>query len=251
MHTILCLYCSDLQCLLVSRYQQEGSVLEPDLFDIYLSYYPKPSSKVSTSSSSTTSPSVYLSTSDNSDFLDEFVDITYQSTPVVTGIPPTLKSYSQAVTSATVGGGHHASSSSSSSAHSASRSSYTIYDSELLLLLRGSSGQDPFTSSAKEYNAFKHGSFLLYSQRGLLETLPLSYSCMCVSAGVTVKETGSVTGTGDSGHDGVSRGAVPTSSATKERCPTSGYSFPSPSSSSFRRTPDSVEPLSSSFSLAW
>ena len=221
----------------LSRFQQEGCVLEPDLFDIYLSYYPKPSSKVSSTSSSSTPSAVYLS-ADNADLLDEFVDI---STPVITGMPPNIKSYSQVVTSAS------ASASSSASAHSATRSSYTIYDSELLLLLRGSSGQDPFTSSLKEYNAFKHGSFLLYAQRGLLETLPLSYSCTCVSTGVTVKETASGSSEKDTSHDGVSKSGV-TSGATKERCLTSGYSFPSPSSASFKRTPDSIEPISSPIS---
>lgn len=80
----------------------------------------------------------------------------------------------------------------STAAHSAKLSA-TIYDSEFLLLLAGRDKEtkkenDIMTSNQKEFAAFKHGSYLLYTQRGLLETLPLSYVCVSVSPGASVRE---------------------------------------------------------------
>ena len=39
-----------------------------------------------------------------------------------------------------------------------------------------------------EHSTFKHGSFLLFTQRGLLETLPLRYQCISVSGNASVQE---------------------------------------------------------------
>ncbi len=66
---------------------------------------------------------------------------------------------------------------------------HTIYDSELQLLLESSKR---ISSQGKkfieDFTTYKHGSFLLYSQRGLLETLPLSYTCLSVTGNATVLE---------------------------------------------------------------
>ena len=66
---------------------------------------------------------------------------------------------------------------------------HTIYDSELQLLLDCSSKTETEAyKSISEFTTFKHGSFLLYGQRGLLETQPLEYSCVSVSGNATVQE---------------------------------------------------------------
>ena len=71
----------------------------------------------------------------------------------------------------------------------ADKRSHTIYDSELQLLLDCSEKTEAQASkSIDECTTFKHGSFLLYSQRGLLETHPLEYTCISVSGNVTVQE---------------------------------------------------------------
>ena len=51
----------------------------------------------------------------------------------------------------------------------------------------------------KEYHAFHHGSYLLYTQRGLLETLPLDYSCSSVAPGATVKSSLATNGNSKAG----------------------------------------------------
>lgn len=69
------------------------------------------------------------------------------------------------------------------------KKSQTIYDLELQLLLDCSKKTDAQASKAiEDFTTFKHGSFLLYSQRGLLETQPLEYSCTSVAGNATVQE---------------------------------------------------------------
>ena len=64
----------------------------------------------------------------------------------------------------------------------------TLYDPEFLLLLHGEEGiKDSSSSDKKESSCFKDGSYLLSSQRGLLETVPLRYTCCSLSAGLSVK----------------------------------------------------------------
>ena len=93
----------------------------------------------------------------------------------------------------------------------------TIYDSELQLLAECDGGNEQ--KVIDDHPTFKHGSFLLYTQRGLLDTIPLEYSCVSANAAVktpsmhTVRKT-----TGEP-----SSSSVPMTPLIK----TSGYNFPS------------------------
>ena len=149
-------------------FQLDGSVLDPLLFDIFLSYYPKAPTRTTV-----TPPS---SSPYNSYYTDILLsDDDFSLSPV----PPPPPSTSMKGTST------------STAAHN-TKSSATIYDSEFLVLLTGgdkeSKENDIMTSNQKEFAAFKHGSYLLYTQRGLLETLPLRYVCVSVSPGASVRE---------------------------------------------------------------
>ena len=87
------------------------------------------------------------------------------------------------------------------------RSPHSIYDFELQLLLdsskkksdlekaklssaNGKAGASNGKASKTIYDfpTYKHGSFLLYNQRGLLETLPLSYTCVSIAGSASVLE---------------------------------------------------------------
>ena len=71
----------------------------------------------------------------------------------------------------------------------ADKGGHTIYDMELQLLLDCSKKTKAQAVKAiDEHPTFKHGSFLLFAQRGLLETLPLHYQCVSVSGNVSVQE---------------------------------------------------------------
>ncbi len=71
----------------------------------------------------------------------------------------------------------------------ADKRSHTIYDSELNLILDCSDKTEAQAAKCiDEYTTYKHGSFLLYSQRGLLETHPLQYHCVSVSPNASVHE---------------------------------------------------------------
>ena len=72
----------------------------------------------------------------------------------------------------------------------ADKGGLTIYDMELQLLLDCSKKTKAQAVKAiDEHSTFKHGSFLLYAQRGLLETLPLRYQCISVSGNASVQES--------------------------------------------------------------
>ena len=162
-----------LSLLCVHSFHQEGAVLEPDLFDVYLSYYPK---ATSSKSSQPTAPKA-------NPFEYELYDMTttFPLPEVVTAVPampaplPFVGRRTMQMPPLPIG-----------------KPNPTIYDSELLLLLKGSSCPVPVTASMrKEFAAFRHGSFLLFPQRGLLETQPLEYSCLSVSPGAAIKENSS------------------------------------------------------------
>lgn len=71
----------------------------------------------------------------------------------------------------------------------ADKGGHTIYDMELQLLLDCSKKTKAQAVKAiDEHSTFKHGSFLLFTQRGLLETLPLHYQCISVSGNASVQE---------------------------------------------------------------
>lgn len=65
---------------------------------------------------------------------------------------------------------------------------HTIYDSELKLLLDSRKASSQGRKFIEDFTTYKHGSFLLFGQRGLLETLPLTYTCLAVTGNAAVIE---------------------------------------------------------------
>ena len=156
-----------LSSIYFSSFHQDGSILDPDLFDIYLSYYPKASARTPPPTTSTVPP--YISNYASLNILLEEDDEDFPPLP-----PAKAPSSETNATQSSSQGRKH---------------SPTIYDSELVLLLRGQTLSDPLMmSNDKRFEAFHHGSFLLYTQRGLLETIPLAYSCTAVSFGASVRD---------------------------------------------------------------
>ena len=105
----------------------------------------------------------------------------------------------------------------------ADKGGHTIYDMELQLLLDCSKKTKAQAVKAiDEHPTFKHGSFLLFAQRGLLETLPLHYQCVSVSGNVSVQEANVHT------LPNVPEGAPSTSSGAPVVAvsKTMGYNFP-------------------------
>ncbi len=148
------------------RFNHDPTILQPDLFDVFISYYHKPSvyNHTATPTSNTSLPSsagpALLYETDNLDF------------PSITSVKS-----SQSETTPTQS--------------NRNKGATTICDSELLLLLKGDRLPNwAISNKDKECSVFHHGSYLLYSQRGLLETLPLSYTCMSYTgAGTNVKNS--------------------------------------------------------------
>lgn len=107
----------------------------------------------------------------------------------------------------------------------------TIYDSELQLLTDRT--EQSVQKVVEEYSTFKHGSFLLYPQRGLLDTFPLEYTCHKVSGNATVKAPNMKT---------IRKSASETTTSSVPMTPitnTSGYHFPTVSGPSSKK-PDKV-----------
>uniref|UniRef100_A0A1X7VLP9 UBC core domain-containing protein n=1 Tax=Amphimedon queenslandica TaxID=400682 RepID=A0A1X7VLP9_AMPQE len=63
----------------------------------------------------------------------------------------------------------------------------TLYNPEFLLLLHGETKDSSSGDKKESASPFRDGSYLLSFQRGLLETLPLKYTCCSLSAGVIVR----------------------------------------------------------------
>ena len=110
----------------------------------------------------------------------------------------------------------------SGTTHLVAEKGNTIYDSELQLLL--DCAKKDRTKAIDDHPTFKHGSFLLYTQRGLLETMPLAYSCMSVSGNATVQEPNFHT-IGNLSQE-PKHPSAPVGTLSK----TSGYKFPSATS---------------------
>ena len=149
-------------------FNQDGSIFDSELFDVPLSYskmLPRPPIS-SSSSSSSISASFSVTYADYIDFLSnnsaaEFPPHSTETTPTSHTSKPT-----------------------------------SLYDPEFLLLLHGEEGvrmKDTGEGSSdkkdgkKDCSVFKEGLHLLSSQRGLLETIPLRYSCSSLSAGLSVR----------------------------------------------------------------
>lgn len=195
-------------------FRHEGSIFEPELFDIYLSYCQKSSSVMTKSksilpgtlqssfnvsnftSSLASAYNMYASTGDlNASYTDSMLMGLPQSptgqyyfTPP-TGVPassskPLLASYPKKMVVPGISGTVPA-----GTTHIVTdKGGHTIYDSELKLLLDSKKTELQSKKFVEDFTTYKHGSFLLYSQRGLLETLPLTYACLSVTGNATVLE---------------------------------------------------------------
>lgn len=164
------IYSYNIQC----RFNQDATVLQPDLFDIYISYYPKPLSIATPTSSS----SSYTAT----------------STSMATPLSPLLQydelDFPQTVPSSALAAINADNSNSKTKTAKTSSSTSSTLDPELLLLIRGAHLPNwAVSGKEKECSSFHHGSHLLYTRRGLLETLPLSYTCSSTSPGSSCKDS--------------------------------------------------------------
>ncbi len=192
------------------------SVFESQLFDIYLSYSQKTTTVISSISlpKTTIAPSVMSSV-----HLGHMNDMPFDPMHMVMPIanmalpsqqPPHVLMQSLPV----VGKDHH-----SSETQVVVNNGNTIYDSELQLLTDCT--DQSVQKVVEEYPTFKHGSFLLYPQRGLLETLPLVCTCVRVSGNATIKEA-SVRTVRKPASETTTTSSVAITPVTK----TSGYNFP-------------------------
>ncbi len=145
-----------------SRFNQDATVLHHDLFDVYSSYYRKAAALVPPTSAnpapSTVTPSPIY----------DMDDIEFPPLPSILGkTPATETTPTQSTKSVTT----------------------TICNPELRLLLRGDNISNwSSLDKEKEYSMFHHCSYLLYTQRGLLETLPLTYSTVHVAPGASFRD---------------------------------------------------------------
>lgn len=184
-------------------FKHEGSVFEPELFDIYLSYCQKSSSVLA--KSKTTVPTAQqgilsypptLSTSAVD--LNDFYPVLPPNPPVGPISVPSGFSYAGGAAPSfpvLTDGAHLVSVPKLSSNVPAGtthvvtdKGGHTIYDSELKLLLDSKKAESQGKKFIDDFTTYKHGSFLLYSQRGLLETLPLTYICLSVTGNASVIE---------------------------------------------------------------
>lgn len=201
----LCTYVS-LTVNSLCSFKHEGSVFEPELFDIYLSYCQKSSSVITKSAKSsslypggpTPNAAGGLSTSTSSSDLLSYATQTLESfylpsgpipsdvynLPLGTTSQPVWGKMPSSVVSSVGGGGIPA-----GTTHVVTdKGGHTIYDSELKLLLDSKKTESEGRKFIEDFTTYKHGSFLLFSQRGLLETLPLTYTCLTVTGNATIIE---------------------------------------------------------------
>lgn len=217
-------------------FKNDGHIFEPELFDIYLSYCQKSTSIVKTQAKYIPGSSSYM----DSEYYgilppDSVVTSLNQLPPDWSHIDPTSSTIAAASASAAQD--------SSTLQVIADKGGHTIYDMELQLLLDCSKKTKAQAVKAiDEYSTFKHGSFLLFSQRGLLETLPLQYQCISVSGNASVQEANVHT------LPTVPEGAPSTTSAAPVVAvsKTMGYSFPSTTSTTGGRKVDKSAASSSS-----
>ena len=107
----------------------------------------------------------------------------------------------------------------------AEKKSQSIYDAELKLLLSPPpKAPDQAAKILGEFSPYQHGSFLLYGQRGLLETYPLQYTCCSVTGNATVQEQVLLN---RNGHTSATSDLTPQPSSLPAAGKTSGYCYPS------------------------
>lgn len=188
-------------------FQQDGYVFEPELFDVYLSYSQKGTSKSAQKSTTATEQHTQLLSSSHTNIPT--------SSPV-----PTL----------------------------VDKRNHTIYDAELELLLEplpaGNHGNQGTQAGGRRstllkdpMGIFKHGSFLLYGQRGLLETHPLEYTCLTISGSAMVEEGHQH----PSGASSSSSSSIPLQPQLPEPHSAVGYHFPA-SAARKRESPEATPP---------
>ncbi len=208
-------------------FKRDLSIFEPDLFDIFLSYSQKSATTVTVKAMPKPAPimppnipmAIPQAALDDPSF-----EFTYES---VYNIMPNIvlpQMPHQPIFAASMGKDHQI------ETRVMVNNGNTIYDSELQLLVDCKEHSEQ--KVIEEYPTFKHGSFLLYTQRGLLETLPLEYSCLRVTGNATVKAA-SLQTVRKSRVDATTS-SVPMTSLTK----TSGYCFPTDGVP--RKKPDKV-----------
>lgn len=172
---------------LTASFGQDGSVFEESLYDIYLSYYQKSISMPIPHKTypSITAPSFTPSISSHL----EYVNIPWEQ---LDKPPPPLPPKTSYTKLAPLMHNAHPPSTSSQSGPQViytEKRSQTIYDAELKLLLKPPpKTPEQVKLMLGEFPPFQHGSFLLYSQRGLLEAYPLEYTCCSVTGNATVQE---------------------------------------------------------------
>lgn len=179
-------------------------MFEPELFDIYLSYCQKSSHvmaktkpvptvnqgtfyampgnppHLSTSISSTDLTAPPISSAQLSSYLQPpFMQPLLMEKAYVSSPGPMKKVVAPGITANIPAGTTHI---------VTDKGGHTIYDSELKLLLDPKKSESQSKKFVEDFTTYKHGSFLLYSQRGLLETLPLTYTCLSVTGNATVVE---------------------------------------------------------------
>ena len=198
-------------------------MFEPELFDIYLSYCQKSTSvitkpKSSTTTSTTTTTTTLPPTTTATSAQQAFNSASFGSIPsaylyassvdlnaYADSLPPTGLQYyvtpptsvpAVSVDKSLFGGypkkivvpGISGTIPAGTTHIVTDRGGHTIYDSELKLLLDSKKTEAQCKKFVEDFTTYKHGSFLLYSQRGLLETLPLTYTCLSVTGNATVLE---------------------------------------------------------------
>ena len=149
-------YCITTPPFSLSSFNQDGSIFDSELFDVSLS-----NSKLLSHPSLPSSPSSSSSSVPFTGSYTEYID--YISNP---DYPPDSKETTPT---------------------SQPPKAPTLYDPEFLLLLHGETKETSSGDKKESASPFKDGSYLLSSQRGLLETLPLKYTCLSLSAGVAVR----------------------------------------------------------------
>ena len=163
-------------------FKHDGHIFEPELFDIYLSYCQKSTSIVKTQPKYIPGASSYMDS--------EYYSVLPPDS-VISGLNPLPPDWSHIdpTSSTIVAASASAAQDSSTLQVIADKGGHTIYDMELQLLLDCSKKTKAQAVKAiDEHSTFKHGSFLLFTQRGLLETLPLQYQCVSVSGNASVQE---------------------------------------------------------------
>ena len=178
-------------CSSLTSYVHDASVLDQWLFDVPLSYYQRSSVPLASLADKTTPTPVPHPAQPS--LAPPFPHPYGYAHPAgATPPPPQTFLTSQVLPPGAPPGGPNSTPQNGGSSPQVvvtDKKHHTIYDAELKLLLGPpASSPDAIRNMLAEFPPFHHGSFLLYPQRGLLETLPLEYSCYSVTPDASVRE---------------------------------------------------------------